>query len=662
MDLKSDINFQEFKEHFEKIGYYVEDELIYSAFNGYLNFKNNVKNLGQDIFAVCLEGPPGAGKTRYAEVYTEIISNLFNNNVEMLSYQCDPTTGKSELFEEINITAVVSSDIDKINIPGKIIAAINKVNSGKKVVLFIDEYDKSREETDAFLLQFLQSGKINSIQHGDLEIKEKFKSNLQVIICKNNNRNISGPLSRRLRVSRLDYMKPETLYKVTQNVFYDQDGTCKVDEGILNLVLLIYNNIYSDRKTYNRLPACSELLTTVEDTNNLLKYAKAPNYIIYKTIINGIFKDLDSISIFESRLDKSPELKKLIDNINAVDNIESSIDVLGLIKSSIFKQTTLELYKKYEQLEELRLKLVNNGDNYDILNNSILKSEFQTTVQDNIVEEKKQNNLLLDSNLDEHSKYAIVIGSINSILNECDVEEDNELINAFDLKVKISKVLEELRDVKTCESNLIKKINAASNPLKKASSFFKRNTEQKPLLNLENILYTTENDTANMTFMFSSNHHLRLAKKFKRDDNDEQKIYFNNYGTPSNEQLNKDNEFVAKYYDDILHMLDTMEKWHNILEMPIDYKETSEIFEFDTFRLVFSYDTNGNVKAKIMAEKENERLFSKNWIGEPSIYSIIVDNNDSLLKKIPIRKKDLNRISTKLLNMSEPVKVLQKTK
>ena len=61
-----------------------------------------------------------------------------------------------------------------------------KVNLGKKVVLFIDEYDKAREETDAFLLQFLQSGKVNSTQHGDLEIEEKYKSNLQVILCKNN--------------------------------------------------------------------------------------------------------------------------------------------------------------------------------------------------------------------------------------------------------------------------------------------------------------------------------------------------------------------------------------------------------------------------------------------------------------------------------------------
>lgn len=662
MNLTNDINFEQFKEHFEKIGYYVEDELIYSSFNSYLNFKNNVKNLGQDIFAVCLEGPPGAGKTRYAEVYTEIISKIFGDDVEMLSYQCDPTTGKSELFEEINITAVVSSDIDKINIPGKIISAINKVNNGKKVILFIDEYDKSREETDAFLLQFLQSGKINSVQHGDLAIKDQLKSNLQVVICKNNNRNISGPLSRRLRVSRLDYMKPETIYKVTQNVFYNEDCTCKVDEGILNLVLLIYNNIYSDRKTYSRLPACSEILSTIEDTNNLLKYAKAPNHIIYKTIINGIFKDLDSISIFESRLDKSPELKKLINNIKASNNTEATIDLLSLIKSNIFKQTTLELYNKYEQLEALKLKLIGNGNISDILNNTLLESKVSTPLKEDSVEEKKVSSSLLDGNLDDHSKYLLIKESLNNLINENDVEEDAIVISAYDLETKISEELEELRSVRVYEKNLIKKVNSDNNPVKKVSSFFEKNIDKKFFPKLENILLKTENKIAYITFMFSNNWHLRLAKKFNRDDRDDNKIYYDNYGKLSYEEIKRNNEFVSKYNQEIILIINTMEKWDKILEMQIDYNKKKEVFEFDIFRLEFHYDTKGDFRAKIIADKDNESLFSRNWVGEPSIYNIIDENKDNLLKKIPIRKKDLSRLSLKLLNGIEPVKVLQKTK
>lgn len=131
-----------------------------------------------------MEGPPGAGKTEFAKTYTKLSNELFKN-VELVDYQCDATTGKTELFEDINISAAIRGDADNVNIPGKLIEAIKKVNSGKRVVLFIDEYDKAREETDAFLLQFLQSGKINSTQHGDLEIKDEYKGKLQVILCKN---------------------------------------------------------------------------------------------------------------------------------------------------------------------------------------------------------------------------------------------------------------------------------------------------------------------------------------------------------------------------------------------------------------------------------------------------------------------------------------------
>lgn len=190
------ISFKEVKDKIEAMGYYATNELLYDTYNALALFNNSGINPGQDIFAICLEGPPGAGKTEFAKTYTKLSNELFKN-VELVDYQCDATTGKTELFEDINISAAIRGDADNVNIPGKLIEAIKKVNSGKRVVLFIDEYDKAREETDAFLLQFLQSGKINSTQHGDLEIKDEYKGKLQVILCKNDMREeLSGPLSR----------------------------------------------------------------------------------------------------------------------------------------------------------------------------------------------------------------------------------------------------------------------------------------------------------------------------------------------------------------------------------------------------------------------------------------------------------------------------------
>ena len=352
------INFEELKIKIEETGYIATDELLYETFNALYLFNDKKIGSGQDIFAICLEGPPGAGKTEFAKVYTSIANKLFDNNVEMVDYQCDATTGKTELFEDINIMAAVKGDPDNVNIPGKLIQAIKAVNSGKKVVLFIDEYDKAREETDAFLLQFLQSGKINSTQHGDMEVKEEYKSNLQVILCKNDMREeLSGPLSRRIRIIRLDYMEPATFFKVANRQLVELKDD-KVNDGLLNLVTLMYQSAYDKRELFNRLPSCSEMLIALEDADRLLKRANAPKYIIYNIIVKNMFKSLDDISTFEKVLKsaKNDRDKKLAGLISAMKNKEegnSTVDINKLIAENIYKNENKTIVKKRMELEKM---------------------------------------------------------------------------------------------------------------------------------------------------------------------------------------------------------------------------------------------------------------------------------------------------------------------
>lgn len=356
------ISFEELERLMKEEGYFAENELLYDAYNALCIFASKKIGIGQDIFAMCLEGPPGAGKTEFAKVYTAICKKIFKNNVELVDYQCDATTGKTELFEDINISAAIRRDADNVNIPGKLIEAINKVNSGYNVVLFIDEYDKAREETDAFLLQFLQSGKINSTQHGDLEINPKYKGNLQVILCKNDMREeLSGPLSRRIRITRLDYMRPDIFYQVAHRVLVEKkDDNDKVDNGLLNLVVLMYEQAYASREVYNRLPSCSEMLIAIEDANRLLKRANAPQNIIYNCIIRNMFKSIDDIKTFEKSLTKATgdDAKKLAELIKKMKSTESTntnvpIELKDLIAETILKDTRDEVIKKKKELEDL---------------------------------------------------------------------------------------------------------------------------------------------------------------------------------------------------------------------------------------------------------------------------------------------------------------------
>ena len=340
------VTFEEMKKKFDEYGYYAEDELLYEAYNALYLFEGTEVDVGQDIYAVCLEGPPGAGKTEFARVYTKIVNSIFHN-VEMVEYQCDATTGKNELNEDVNMAAAIRHDADNVIIPGKLVTTINKVNEGKKVVLFLDEYDKAREETDAFLLQFLQDGKLNAVQCGDLEIKKEFKHNLEVILCKNDMREeLSGPLSRRVRIIRLDYMKPNVFYEVAKKKL-------DLNDSLINLVSLMYELAYNNKDLFNRLPSCSEMLLALSDTNRLIKYASIPKKIIYNRLIKGMFKNQDDLISFESVLEGDIKFKELVTKMKEDSNTADDITINSLISSTIFKDNFEEVNKKINTLQTL---------------------------------------------------------------------------------------------------------------------------------------------------------------------------------------------------------------------------------------------------------------------------------------------------------------------
>lgn len=371
------ITIEELKNKIEEKGYFITDELLYDTFNALYMFNGIEVEPGQDIFAICLEGPPGAGKTEFAKTYTKICNEIFDGNVEMVDYQCDATTGKTELFEDINISAAIRGDADHVNIPGKLIDAIHKVNSGKKVILFIDEYDKAREETDAFLLQFLQSGKINSTQHGDLEIKEEYKTNLQVILCKNDMREeLSGPLSRRIRIIRLDYMEPSIFYKVAERTLIEKRKD-KVNDGIINLITLMYEQAYKAKEIYKRLPSCSEMLIAALDADRLMKRANAPQNIIYNTIIRNMFKSTDDIKTFEESVKKDNKLSSLIENMKQTETSEETIDINNLILQKVFASDNKKLIEKTEEMQRLIDEYKEKFEKMEETRKKVIEEEIQ---------------------------------------------------------------------------------------------------------------------------------------------------------------------------------------------------------------------------------------------------------------------------------------------
>lgn len=353
------ISFEQVKKLIDKYGYEATEELQYETYLALLNFGVLPQQVGQDIYTLCLEGPPGAGKTEFVTVYSKVVNEVLNRPVTFIKYQCNSKTGESSLIEEVNVTAAITGDESKVIIPGKIIQAIEHVNNGEKVILFLDEYDKAREETDDFLLDFLQSGSINSIQSGDLSIKDAYKNNLQVFLCKNDKREtLSGPLSRRVRRIALEYMTPTTFQRVAQRRLIDEvKEPFKVEGGLINLVALLYRTAYNTRDIYTRVPACSELLIALQDANELLKYATPPSFIIYNKILHDMFKEKADIDLFIEVIEKDPQLKAMVDAIKNNTQTYDAEQFDKIMANLLFADTKKRLDNSLFQVRKLQAEM-----------------------------------------------------------------------------------------------------------------------------------------------------------------------------------------------------------------------------------------------------------------------------------------------------------------
>lgn len=164
------------------------------------------------ISAGLLYGPAGTGKTFFTKMLAEFWQASY------LFYQCHIGTGKEDLLYDLDIRGVVEklsggSATHYIQ-PGLLLRAA-EASTTEKVVLVLDEIDKSHPSLDAFLLDFLQNGRISDPFLGT---KVSNTKNLIVLLTSNQERELSEPLLRRLRRVRFDYPSPEEEMKIISSM------------------------------------------------------------------------------------------------------------------------------------------------------------------------------------------------------------------------------------------------------------------------------------------------------------------------------------------------------------------------------------------------------------------------------------------------------------
>ncbi len=405
-----DIKYDTIKKLFESKKYIATDEIIWDTIKSIKKIIKG-KQEGQDIYSIVLEGSPGAGKTFYAKTYTKILEEVFGEKVEFLEYQCDPTTGKAELYEEINVPEAIRGNADAVIIAGMLMEAIEMVNSGKKVILLLDEFEKSRRETDTFLYQLLQEGKIKGTQKGVVEIKPEYRKNLQVILCKNDERELSDPLWRRNRRITLDVMTPKNFNETVKM------NLPQCDEDMRNIVTLLYEKMYKDKSNFAKFPSCSEGMLAIQDACDLLEEG-APSEVIFADILSNLLKHPDDVETFVAMFNKDKQLKEFVTKLQKDKTDESEYSAKDDIYKSFFSEQIQQLTgmeKKYQTNEKAYKKKIDDlNKKIDNLRKSMDKNN-----------PGKKENTTHNKNSNNNNKQAYQIDVAAPVVN-LDLQEDLE--------------------------------------------------------------------------------------------------------------------------------------------------------------------------------------------------------------------------------------------
>lgn len=236
------------------------------------------------------------------------------------------------------------------------------------------------------------------------------------------------------------------------------------------------------------------------------------------------------------------------------------------------------------------------------------------------------------------SEYQRLETKITSYLKRTNIQSNQNIISIYDLYKALENKFSELKEVQI-SSKLIEKINKDNTIVKQTGKIFK-DTEVIYTKILDNVLATTSNNTSKITFFYGIGTHpetFTILKDFEDSD-----IYFDKDTIPNK-------PFVKKYYDDIMYIFHTLESFSEIMKVDIGLASENDrikpiVFTDGFLTLKINYDVYGNVNTNITinSKEDTTGIYQREWFSRKRLSELVSENNDEILKKIPINIKDLD--------------------